>query len=228
MNETNSQAQWITQQIMAEMAKSHPESASPSRAISDSAQPALMVPVGISNRHVHLSREDMDILFGYGSSLTRMKAVKQPGQFAAAETVTIKGPKKAIENVRILGPLRSETQVEISIADGFVLGVQAPIKMSGDLVGSSPIEIMGPKGSVTKDGGVIVAWRHIHIPCDMAAQYGLTDGQEVSVQTEGHRAGIMQRIAVRATQASVLEMHVDVEEANAYGLTNGSLVKVIG
>lgn len=223
MNEINSQAQQITQQIMAELAKdklaSEPQGENTA---------ALMVPVGISNRHVHLSREDMDILFGYGSSLTRMKAVKQPGQFAAEETVTIKGPKKEIKNVRILGPLRSETQIEISVADGFVLGVQAPIKMSGDLAGSCPIEIVGPQGRVTKECGVIVAWRHIHIPCDMAAQYGLIDGQEVSVQTEGHRAGIMQRVAVRATQASVLEIHVDVEEANAYGLSNGSMVKVIG
>ena len=167
MNEINSQAQQITQQIMAELAKG---SSSSEPQLENSG--ALMVPVGISNRHVHLSREDMDILFGYGSALTRMKAVKQPGQFAAEETVTIKGPKKEIKNVRILGPLRSETQIEISVADGFVLGVKAPIKMSGDLAGSCPIEIVGPKGRVTKDCGVIVAWRHIHIPCDMAAQYG--------------------------------------------------------
>nr|WP_246020095.1 phosphate propanoyltransferase [Limnobaculum zhutongyuii] len=186
-----------------------------------------MVPVGISNRHVHLSREDMDTLFGTGSSLTRMKAVKQPGQFAAEETVTLKGPKKALHHVRILGPLRNETQIEISVADSFVLGVDAPIKMSGDLADSCPIEIIGPEGSVSKSGGVIVAWRHIHIPCDMAVQYGLTDGQEVSVQIDGERAGIMQRVVVRATETSALEIHVDVEEANAYGLKNDSLVKIV-
>ncbi|WP_408949767.1 phosphate propanoyltransferase [Limnobaculum xujianqingii] len=224
MNEINSPILPTSQQMTAEQTDDNPLSVS----AADSDGPAaLMVPVGISNRHVHLSREDMDTLFGSGSSLTRLKAVKQPGQFAAEETVTLKGPKKEINHVRILGPLRSETQIEISVADSFVLGVDAPIKMSGDLADSCPIEIIGPEGRVSKSGGVIVAWRHIHIPCDMAAKYGLTDGQEVSVQIEGDRAGIMQRVMVRATETSALEIHVDVEEANAYGLKNDSLVKVV-
>ncbi|QBH97559.1 phosphate propanoyltransferase [Limnobaculum zhutongyuii] len=224
MNEINSPTQPIPQPIVAEQKNQN----TPAVPAADSDSPAvLMVPVGISNRHVHLSREDMDTLFGTGSSLTRMKAVKQPGQFAAEETVTLKGPKKALHHVRILGPLRNETQIEISVADSFVLGVDAPIKMSGDLADSCPIEIIGPEGSVSKSGGVIVAWRHIHIPCDMAVQYGLTDGQEVSVQIDGERAGIMQRVVVRATETSALEIHVDVEEANAYGLKNDSLVKIV-
>lgn len=185
-----------------------------------------LVPIGVSNRHVHLSRSDMDTLFGSGSSLTRMKAVKQPGQFAAQETVILKGPKKEIKNVRVLGPLRAETQVEISVADSFVLGVPAEIRMSGNLADTPGIEIIGPYGSVKKDCGVIVAWRHIHVPPEMAQKLKLTDGQEVDVEITGKRAGVMQRVLVRATESSVFEMHVDVEEANAYGLANEDLVRI--
>lgn len=186
----------------------------------------LEIPIGVSNRHVHISRQDMDILFGQGASLTRMKAVKQPGQFAAQETVTLKGPKKEIHNVRILGPFRSNTQVEISISDSFVLGINAPIKMSGDLNGAEKIEIIGPKGSVEKENSVIVAWRHIHITPEMAKQHGLTDGQKVSVSVDGIRSGTMDNVIVRATNSSILEMHIDIEEANAYGLSNSSIVKL--
>lgn len=189
---------------------------------------ALKVPIGVSNRHVHLSRQDMDILFGQGASLTRMKAVKQPGQFAAKETVTLKGPKNEIKNVRILGPLRPQTQVEVSIGDNFVLGIQAPIKMSGDLAEAEKITIIGPKGKIERENCVIVAWRHIHILPEMAKQYGLSDGQVVSVNVDGLRGGIMHNVVVRATEASTLEMHIDVEEANAYGLNNNSLVTIVG
>lgn len=227
MNQINQQAYLITQQILAELEKNNiGQYVITEKTLTKYHEP-LLVPIGVSNRHIHLSREDMDILFGQGSTLTRMKAVKQPGQFAAEEMVTIKGPKNELKKVRVLGPLRKETQVEISVADSFVLGIKAPVKMSGDLDGSSPIEIIGPRGSVKKDNGVIVAWRHIHITPEMASSYGLKDGQEVSVQVDGIRAGIMQKIIVRVTQASELEMHIDVEEANAFGLSNGSLVKII-
>lgn len=187
----------------------------------------LSIPIGVSNRHVHLSRTDMDILFGCGSALTRMKAVKQPGQFAAQETVTIKGPKNEIRNVRILGPLRNETQVEISVADSFVLGIKAPIKMSGDLEQAGAIEIIGPQGKIIKEHGVIIAWRHIHINPEQAFQFGLQDGQKVSVQVSGIRSGVMENVVVRSTESSVLEMHIDVEEANAYGLSNNSQVVLV-
>ncbi|MDH2999105.1 phosphate propanoyltransferase [Pasteurellaceae bacterium LFhippo2] len=191
------------------------------------ASTALNVPIGVSNRHIHLSREDMDILFGQGSELTRLKAVKQPGQFAAKELVTLKGKKGEIKNVRVLGPLRKETQVEVSVADNYVLGIKAPICMSGELDNAEPLEIIGPCGKVYKEHCAIVAWRHIHIPPELAKQHNLVDGQSVAVQVNGIRGGLMQNVIVRVAQASVLEMHVDIEEANAYGLANDQLVRIV-
>ena len=147
MNYTEQQAEWITQQILQELATSK-KTAAPA-----AAPVALNIPVGVSNRHVHLCREDMDILFGYGSTLTRSKALKQPGQYAAEEMVTLRGPKGELNKVRVLGPLRNATQVEISVADGFALGTKAPVRMSGDLLDSPGIEIIGPKGRVVKHNG---------------------------------------------------------------------------
>ncbi len=218
MNDTKEQAELITQQIMQELF-------SKKRTASErSFENRLVVPIGISNRHVHLSREDMDVLFGCGTSLTRLKAVKQPGQYAAEETVTLKGPKGELQRVRVLGPLRNATQVEISTADSFTLGVKAPLRMSGDLDGSSGIEIIGPRGRVTKNDGTIVAWRHIHISPQEAEQYKLTDGMEIDIETKGARAGILRHVVVRVSSDAVLEMHVDVEEANGLGLKNSDLV----
>lgn len=219
MNYTEQQAEWITQQILQELA------ANKSPAMPEPAAPvALDIPVGISNRHVHLCREDMDILFGYGSTLTRFKAVKQPGQYAAEETVTLRGPKGEINKVRVLGPLRSTTQVEISVADGFVLGAKAPVRMSGDLLDSPGIEIIGPKGRVVKSNGTIVAWRHIHISPQEAELHGLRDGMEIDVRIDGPRGGMLSHVVVRVTADAVLEMHIDVEEANGFGLRNGDTV----
>lgn len=220
MNYHQQQAEWITQQIMQELAagKSPPGSAS-----ADSNQ-RLAIPVGISNRHVHLCREDMDVLFGYGSTLTRMKAVKQPGQFAAQETVTLRSSKGEIAKVRVLGPLRKVTQVELSVADSFVLGIKAPVRMSGDLEDSPGVEIIGPQGSVVKPHGAIVAWRHIHISPQEAERHGLHDGMEITIQAEGLRAGMLSHVVVRVSADAVLELHIDVEEANGFGLRNGDLV----
>jgi len=218
MNNTLEQAELITQQIMGELFSTHQ---SPSEPL---IQNKLAVPIGISNRHVHLSREDMDVLFGYDSSLTRLKAVKQPGQYAAEEVVTLRGPKGDLQRVRVLGPLRNVTQIEIATADSFALGVKAPLRMSGDLVGSSGIEIIGPKGSVIKNHGAIVAWRHIHISPQDAEKYDLIDGMEIDIETYGQRAGILRHVVVRVSFDAELEMHVDVEEANSLGLKNGELV----
>ncbi|MEE3663596.1 phosphate propanoyltransferase [Brenneria sp. g21c3] len=221
MNDNQQQAELITRQIIQELA------AHGSRALSGALQApqTLDIPVGISNRHVHLSREDMDVLFGYGSTLTRMKAVKQPGQYAAEETVTLRGPKGDLSKVRVLGPLRSATQIEISIADGFALGVKAPVRMSGDLQDSPGIDIIGPCGRVTKHGGTIVAWRHIHISPDEAEQFSLRDGMEIDVRIDGQRGGILSHVLVRVSADAVLEMHIDVEEANGFGLRNGDCVR---
>lgn len=218
MNYNQQQAELITQQILQELAARN------ARTLTDAAQ-TLEIPVGISNRHVHLSREDMDVLFGYGSTLTRMKAVKQPGQYAAEETVTLRGPKGELHKVRVLGPLRNSTQVEISVSDSFVLGVKAPVRMSGNLLDSPGIEIIGPCGRVTKTDGAIVAWRHIHISPTEAERYGLRDGMEIDVRIAGRRGGILSHVVVRVSADAVLEMHIDVEEANGLGLRNGDRVK---
>lgn len=218
MNYNQQQAELITQQILQELAARN------ARTLTDAAQ-TLEIPVGISNRHVHLSREDMDVLFGYGSTLTRMKAVKQPGQYAAEETVTLRGPKGELHKVRVLGPLRNSTQVEISVSDSFALGVKAPVRMSGNLLDSPGIEIIGPCGRVTKTDGAIVAWRHIHISPTEAERYGLRDGMEIDVRIAGRRGGILSHVVVRVSADAVLEMHIDVEEANGLGLRNGDRVK---
>lgn len=215
MNDNQQQAELITRQILQELA------ARPAASVAQT----LDIPVGISNRHVHLSREDMDALFGYGATLTRMKAVKQPGQFAAEETVILRGPKGELQRVRVLGPLRSATQIEISVSDSFVLGVKAPVRMSGDLQDSPGIEIIGPRGRVMKSDGAIVAWRHIHISPSDAQRFALRDGMEIDVRINGYRGGILSHVLVRVSADAVLEMHIDVEEANGFGLRNGDCVR---
>lgn len=183
------------------------------------------IPVGVSNRHLHLSQADLDTLFGTGYQLTPIKDLSQPGQFACKETVTIAGPKGAIEKIRVLGPVRSKTQVEILTGDGFKLGITAPARLSGDLAGTPGITIVGPKGSVQTQEGLIVAQRHIHMTPQDAACYGVHDGQVVDIAVDGPRGGVYSNVAVRANDASALECHVDTEEANAMNLN--SLSKII-
>ncbi|WP_208855634.1 phosphate propanoyltransferase [Rhodopseudomonas palustris] len=186
----------------------------------------FQVAVGVSNRHIHLSRTDMDTLFGPGAELQRKKAMKQPGQFAAEETVTLKGPKGSLSKVRVLGPLRRETQVEVSVADGFALGITPPLRQSGQLDDTPGLTIIGPQGSVTKDHGVIVAQRHIHMHPSTAAKLGLRNGDEVDVEAGGERGGVMHRVLIRVAEASADEMHIDVEEANALCLKNDDVVRI--
>ena len=182
---------------------------------------ARSTPIGVYNRHIHLGRADMDALFGPGSELTVKKMLGQPGQYAAEETVTIRGPKGEMSRVRVLGPLRKETQVEISIADGFVLGVKPPVRESGQLEDSPGIEIIGPKGSVKKERGVIAALRHIHMTPEIARRLGYRDGQYVQTRIEGLRGALLCNVLVRVSEKYALEMHIDVEEANALGVKNG-------
>lgn len=184
----------------------------------NAASTAAGVPVGISNRHIHLSQADLDQLFGAGYQLTPMKELSQPGQFACKETVTICGPKGAIEKVRVLGPVRKETQIEIVAGDCFKLGVKAPAKLSGDLAGTPGITVVGPKGSVQTAQGLIVAQRHIHMAPVDAQAYGVQDGQIVKIRVGGLRGGIYDNVAIRVTTSSKLECHLDTEEANAMGV----------
>lgn len=184
--------------------------------------------VGISNRHVHLSREDLGVLFGVGHELTRMKVLKQPGEFAAQEVVTIAGPKGSIPNVRILGPVRKRTQVEISIADSFLLGIKPPVRLSGHVEGSPGIVLAGPKGSIKKEEGVIVALRHIHMPVAYAKMRGIKDGDSLCVKTiSGDRQLVFGNVLARVSDNFTLEMHIDIEEANAGGIRNGDRVRLV-
>lgn len=185
------------------------------------------IPVGVSNRHVHLSQADLNSLFGNGYELTKMKDLSQPGQYACKESITICGPKGAIEKIRILGPVRSKTQVEVLTGDSFKLGVVSQARLSGELNGTPGITLIGPKGSVQTTEGLIVAQRHIHMTLQDAQRFGVQDGQTVDIQIEGPRGGIYSNVAIRANNTSSLECHIDTEEANAMSMSGSSTVKIV-
>ncbi|MBP2098222.1 phosphate propanoyltransferase [Enterococcus rivorum] len=184
------------------------------------------IPLGISNRHIHLSQKDIDQLFGRGYQLTMLKELSQPGQYACKETVMICGPKGAIEKVRVLGPARSETQVEILSADCFKLGVKAPIHQSGEIEQTPGVTIIGSQGTVILEKGVIVAQRHIHMTPEDAEKFGVKDKQIVSLCLLGIRGGVLENTIVRVNNSFSLECHLDTEEANAMGLSSQSKVYI--
>ena len=184
------------------------------------------VPVGISNRHIHLSQQDLETLFGPGYELTVRNDLSQTGQYAAEETVTVEGPKSSMANVRILGPTRKDTQIEISRTDSFALGLKPPVRDSGFLDGSPGVTLIGPKGKVTLDKGVIIAQRHIHMTEAEAESFGVKDKELVSVRVGGERGVTFENVLVRVRNDFVLEMHIDTDEANAAILSNGQLVEV--
>jgi len=185
-----------------------------------------VVEVMMSNRHLHLSKEDAEKLFGEGYQLT-VKKMLTDIQFAANELVTIEGPKGRFENVRVLGPYRNKTQVEVLKADCFKLGIDAPIRESGKLEGAAPLKIIGPKGKITLDEIAIVALRHIHMPKDMADKYRLEDKEFVSVKTEGERGLIFNNVLVRIIPYGDTVMHIDTEEGNSAGLSNGDMLEIL-
>ncbi|MDP4160138.1 MAG: phosphate propanoyltransferase [Bacillota bacterium] len=184
------------------------------------------IPVGISNRHIHLSQADLETLFGAGYQLTKTKDLSQPMQYACKETLTIAGPKGAIEKVRILGPARSESQVEILQADCFKLGITAPVRLSGDLQGTPGITLIGPKGSIFLSKGLLIAQRHIHMTLEDAKQFGVSDGGKVTIQIDGLRGGTYSNVVIRANNTSSLEFHIDMEEANAMHLASTSKITI--
>ncbi|MCR4907379.1 MAG: phosphate propanoyltransferase [Lachnospiraceae bacterium] len=185
------------------------------------------VPVGVSARHIHLTQKSVEELFGEGYHLTKKKEL-MGGQFAANETVTIVGLKlRAIENVRILGPVRSFNQVEVSATDAVKLGVKVPVRASGDIAGSAPIAIVGPKGALYLKEGCIVAARHIHMSPEDARQGGFHDGDIVSVLSENERATTFENVLIRVDPSFTLEMHIDTDEANAAEIKTGDSVRII-
>lgn len=186
----------------------------------------FLVPIGVSNRHVHVTKETFAILFGPDAVMTRKSDVKQPGQFAANECVTLVGPKGEFKKVRILGPERKFNQIEVSKTDCFKLGVKPMVRISGDIKGTPGCTLIGPAGQVELTEGVIVAMRHVHMLPEQAASLGLSDGEIVDIETFGPRSGIFGNVMMRVNSASALEMHIDTDEANALGIANNDMVLI--
>lgn len=186
------------------------------------------VPVGISVRHIHLTRADVDKLFGYGYQLTPKKALSQPGQFACEECLDVIGPKGELKRVRILGPERSATQIELAQTDCRTIGVNAPVRSSGDTKGTPGVTLRGPLGELTVPEGVIVADRHLHMTPAQATAFGLANGDRVQIRIDGIKPGIMGGVLVRANSKCALDFHIDTDDGNAFLLRQGQLVTVLG
>lgn len=186
------------------------------------------VPINISARHMHVRQDHLETLFGPGATLTKLRDLMQPGEFAANETVAVVGRNlRVFEQVRILGPVRKVTQVELSYTDGRYLGMDLPARISGDIAGTHPVILIGPKGVVQLHEGVIRALRHIHIGEDDAARIGLRNGQIVGVRTVGPLGVTFDRVLIRAGKSALREMHIDTDEANAAGLGAGAAGEIL-
>ena len=188
---------------------------------------AALVIIEVSARHVHLSKTDMARLFGDGVEMIPKRPLSQPGQFLADQRVNLIGPKGKFTRVALLGPARSETQVELSKSDAVTLGVEAPVRLSGQLENSGQVTIEGPKGSITIPKGVICAKRHVHVTPDVAARHGWKDKQIVCVETLTDRPVIFKDVVLRVTDTSRYRMHIDFDEANAAGVQGFVLGKII-
>ena len=185
------------------------------------------VPVGVSARHIHLTQEHVEVLFGEGYKLTKKKEL-MGGQYACNETVTVVGLKlRAIENVRVLGPVRKASQLEISATDAMKLGVAAPSRESGNVAGSAPVAVVGPKGVIYLQEGCIIAMRHIHMSPADAAAAGVRDGDIVSVKADNERGTVFNQVKIRVNESFTLEMHIDTDEANASKIKTGDKVTII-
>ncbi|MBQ8726390.1 MAG: phosphate propanoyltransferase [Clostridia bacterium] len=186
-----------------------------------------LVPIGVSARHIHLTQEHVETLFGKGYQLTKKKEL-MGGQFASNELVTIVGLKlRAIENVRILGPVRKASQVEISATDAIKLGIKAPIRESGKIEGSAPIAVVGPCGAIYLKEGCIIASRHIHMSPADAQAAGVKNGDIVSVKVDNERATTYDNVLIRVDPTFTLEMHIDTDEANAAKISTGMKAEII-
>lgn len=185
------------------------------------------IPVEISARHVHLTQEAMDVLFGTGSALTRKRDLSQPGQFLAEERVKLVTARGQIANVGILGPLRKEIQVELSLTDARILGVDAPICMSGDLAGAADVLIVGPKGVVTAQESVIIAKAHVHMTPADAKDYRVADGEHVNIRLGTERSITLNDVIVRVRDDYALAVHIDFDEANAAQVSGGKIVGLL-
>ena len=187
----------------------------------------MKVSVGVSNRHIHLKQEDLEVLFGVEYELGVYKKVNQIGEFASNDLVTIKTDKGEIPNVRILGPVRTYTQVEISKTDSYTLGLNPPVRTSGDIENSSPITIIGPKGILNLNEGCIIADRHIHITPKEAQEFGLMGINEVSLKVDGIKGGILEHVHLKVSEKAYFEVHLDTDDANAHLIKDGDILEII-
>lgn len=187
----------------------------------------MNVSIGVSNRHVHLTKEHLKILFGENYELEKKNDLNQPGQYSSTSTVTLKTDKDKIENVRVLGPIRDYTQVEISKTDAYKLGINPPIRNSGDIKGSSSITIIGPKGKIDLIEGCIIATRHIHILPSQVKAYNLEGIEKVNVKLNGEKGGIITNVYLRVSDESYFELHLDTDDANAHFIKNGDIGEIL-
>jgi len=181
----------------------------------------------VSNRHVHITEEDFRHLFGATYGMRKMKDLLQPGEYASKERVEISGPKGSIKNVRILGPFRKFTQVELSRTDSYKLGLDAPVSESGNLDGAADIELAGPSGLLKLKKAAIVARRHIHMTPSDAGEYEVENGQFVRIELPGFRGGILGEVLVRVSLKYTLECHIDTDEANAFDFKSGGYIYIV-
>lgn len=186
----------------------------------------MKIPVGVSNRHVHLTKESVEILFGKDYSLTKRNDLTQPGQFACEETLTIKTDKSQINKVRVLGPVRNYDQVEISKTDAYALGLNPPVRNSGDVKDSEIITLIGPKGEI-KVEGCIIASRHIHITEEQAKELNFEEDQIVSVKVDSIKGGILNNVHIKILKEAYFELHLDTDDANAHFLKQNDYVEII-
>lgn len=187
----------------------------------------MKVKVGISNHHVHLKKQDLVILFGDNYELLVEKALTQPGEFASTSKVKLVGPKGEISNVRVLGPIRNYTQVEISQTDSYILGLNPPVRNSGDIVNSSPITIVGPNGKLSLNEGCILANRHLHLTEADFINLGLSGLEKVKVKIDNEKGGILDNVYLKVSNNFKLECHLDTDDGNSNLLKNGDIVEII-
>ena len=183
--------------------------------------------VNVSNRHIHLHQNEVDTLFGKGYQLTKLRDLMQPGEFACNELLVISGKKGEIKKVRVLGPLRKATQVEVSLSDSIQIGLDAPVRQSGHIAGSAPVRITGPNGIVDLKEGCIVAMRHVHMKPADAEFYGIKDQEILRIKIEGARGLVFDNVVARVSPNMNLECHLDTDEANAAGAKNGSKAEIL-
>ncbi len=186
-----------------------------------------IVPIGVSARHIHLCREHLDLLFGHGYSLSPLKPLSQPGQYAAAETVEIHGPIGSFAKVRILGPIRKSTQVELSRSDAFLLGIKAAVRESGRHDNTPGLLVIGPKGQLQLQRGTIIAARHLHLHTSEAAIWGIRNKDRLVVRLHGDRPIILEDVIARVSNKSALDLHIDTDEANAAGVKTGDRATIL-